>query len=422
MKIKQTVIYTLVLFAAALAVCAAVNLAQREETGEEQERTESMTAFSPDREIRGVWIASVFNINYPSARDLGADALRAEIDDIVATASKNGLNTVCFQVRPSCDALYKSEIFPVSRVLSTEGVLPDGFDPLGYMTAAAHAAGIDVIAWVNPLRVTAARADNAEAAMATLSESSPARLHPEWCVFYGGQLWLDPGIPEVRALVADGVAEIVRGYDVDGVIFDDYFYPYPAEGENYDDADTYAVYGGETALADFRRGNVNQLVRGCFEAVKTASAECSFGISPFGIWRNSSTDPRGSDTSGLEAYDSLYCDALAWIRGGYIDYIAPQIYWQFSSERAPFGTLTEWWNKQLEGTGVKLAVAHGTYNSAEWGSSTEIEEQIAFAREASSYVGGMHYGYAAIKQSDADLEGQLARAYKEEILYPDVLG
>ena len=379
----------------------------------------SMSIINPNREIRGVWIASVYNINFPSSKNLSVDSLRAELDDIVKTASANGLNTILFQVRPMCDALYKSSLFPVSSVVSDDRSLPDDFDPLAYIVEAAHAEDIAVYAWINPFRVTTGGVDNMEAALQSLPDTSPAKQNPEWCVFYNKQLYLNPGLPEVRKLVSDGVSEIVGGYAVDGIIFDDYFYPYPAEGEIYDDSDAYALYGGELELGDFRRESVNALIKECHSAVKSYGTLCTFGVSPFGIWRNASTDGNGSETYGLQAYDSLYCDALAWAEGGYVDFLAPQIYWQFTNEKAPYETLLDWWNSSLDGTGVKLLISHGAYNSAEWGTEGEIERQITAARQRLCYYGSLQYGYASIKANDMNLEGQLSSVYRGDIIYSE---
>ena len=218
----------------------------------------------PASEVRGVYIASVYNIDFPSRADLSANALRAEIDSILDNAEAAGLNTIFFQVRPACDALYKSEIFPVSEALSTSGTLV--MDPLEYIVQQAHKRNIFVQAWVNPLRASVGSAANPNTDVNNLPEGSPAREHPEWTKAYAdGRLYLDPGIPEVRTLIADGVKEIVENYDVDGVIFDDYFYPYPVTDASgvtvgFDDADTYEKYGGGMTRADWRRNNVNQMV------------------------------------------------------------------------------------------------------------------------------------------------------------------
>ena len=376
----------------------------------------------PASEVRGVWIASVYNIDYPSKTDLSADALKAELDAILATCEKNKLNTIFFQVRPSCDALYNSSIFPVSSYISTSGTLP--FDPLDYLVTAAHEKNIFVHAWVNPLRVSMKND------LSALPENSPARQHPEWVVPYAdGKLYFNAGLPEVRQLVVDGVREIVAGYDVDGIVFDDYFYPYPANNADgtpgvFDDADAYSKYGGDyDNIADWRRSNINTLVRSVYETVKATDKDCLFGVSPFGIWQNDDGKNGGSATNGFEGYESLYCDALAWADGGYVDYLSPQIYWQFSSSASAYDILVRWWNTKLDNTGVDLYVSHAAYRyeDGNWTDpANELTEQVSFARSEISYKGSVFYGYDEINRNINGASDDLLSAYTNEIIYPAI--
>ena len=378
---------------------------------------------NPDTEIRAVWIASVFNIDYPSKTDLTAAQLQAELDEIVATCVKNKLNTIFFQVRPTCDALYKSELFPVSSYLSTSGTLP--LDPLAYLVKAAHEHNIFVHAWVNPLRVTMNSTD-----VNTLPANSPARQHPEWTVpFADGKLYLNAGLPEVRQLVADGVREIVANYDVDGIVFDDYFYPYPAKNEDgtaaaFNDAAAYAAYGSEYSdIADWRRANINATIRTVYETIKAVDKECQFGVAPFGIWQNDDGQNGGSATNGFEAYKSLYSDALAWVNGGYIDYLSPQLYWRFSDSAAAYDILLHWWNTQLDNTGVDLIVSHAVYRyeDGNWDSPQgEMTEQVSYARSEISYKGSAFYGYDEIRKNTNGASDDILAAYPSEILYPKI--
>ncbi|MBR6807322.1 MAG: family 10 glycosylhydrolase [Clostridia bacterium] len=374
---------------------------------------------NPDSEVRGIWIASVFNIDYPSQTDLSADKLKYEIDDIISYCKKYGLNTVFFQVRPSCDALYDSDIFPVSTSLSSTGTL--NFDPLAYFVNEAHKNNIFLHAWVNPLRITtSANAEN------SLSPSSPAVIHPEWTVKYtDGKLYFNAGLPEVRDLVADGVREIVTKYDVDGVVFDDYFYPYPQGNADFADDAAYKKYGGGfKTKADWRRDNINLLIKQCYDTVKATDPECIFGVSPGGVWQNNDGTNGGSDTRGFETYHSLYCDTLAWVRGGYVDYVSPQIYWNFDSSVTPFAHLTEWWNTQLDGSGVELWISHGAYFYDEGAQSWkdpegEMKDQVEYAREALTYRGSMFYGYDELKRNHLGISDELSELYRDEIIYCD---
>ncbi len=391
---------------------------------------------NPDAEVRGVYIATVTNINFPSKKGLSVPDLKAELDDIVKTCKAAGLNAIYFQVRPSADALYKSEIFPVSEYLTGKQgwTLPSDksgeFDPLAYLLKIAHDENILVHAWVNPLRVTVGSASAPKTDPSALAKDHPARLHPEYTVAYAdGRLYFNPGLPEVRDLIADGLSELVENYDVDGVIFDDYFYPYPTtvkvNGKNvtaeFDDAEAYKLYGGKASLADWRRENINQMMKACYEAVKAADNECLFGAAPFGIWQNDDGKNGGSATGGMEAYDAIYCDPIAWAEGGYVDYISPQIYWRFSTEVAPYDVLVRWWNAALDGTGVDLIVSHGIYNYDTWENpELEITHQIEYARSELCYRGSIHYGWAALKKNSHGLLDEITAAYQKEIIYADI--
>ncbi len=365
---------------------------------------------SRDTEIRALWIASVANINFPSQRGLSADELKAEIDSILTEALEHSMNTVIIQVRPSSDALYRSELFPSSEYLcNAQGeALP--LDVLDYMTEEAHKLGIAVCAWVNPLRVSTSMNDSKGNA-ALLSESNPAYKNPEYCVSYDGALYYNPGLPEVRELIADGVAEIAENYPVDAILFDDYFYPYPAENAIYDDSAAFSKYGGALTLEDWRRENVNAMIKASYDAVKSVNADCYFGISPFGIWCNDDGSNGGSDTKGLSAYSAIYCDAKAWIAGGYIDFISPQLYWSFDTEAAPYGELCDWWDEALEGSGIPLIVSHAAYRTEEWSSPDEITNQIEYARAKKSYIGSAFYGYSAIKANTGGVADCLGEVY-----------
>ncbi|MCR5263952.1 MAG: family 10 glycosylhydrolase [Clostridiales bacterium] len=378
-----------------------------------------------DDEMRGIWIATVENINFPQKPTTDVNSLKKQLDEIVSVCQSVGANTIMFQVRPSGDAFYKSEIFPVSAFLTgTQGSeLPKDFDPYAYLLSSAHKAGLRVFAWVNPYRITTGTVDKPQTSFGALSENNPARQHSEWAVAYAdGRLYYDPGIPDVRDLIISGVKELVDNYDTDGVIFDDYFYPYPTKNADFDDGRSYRKYASNLDIDDWRRENVNELVKGCYEAIKEADPRCSFGIAPFGIWRNNDGRNGGSDTSGLDSYTYIYSDSLAWIEGEYIDFIAPQIYWQFTTSVARFDILCRWWNAQMSGhENVSLYITHAAYRVGEWGSSEEIRQQIAFARSERSYSGSMLYGYEQIKENAESIRDELKQLWSDEITY-DVPG
>lgn len=360
-----------------------------------------------NEEMRGVWIASVININYPSKTGLSEKELKAELDSIVENAKEAGLNAVFFQVRPTADALYPSEIFPYSKYLTgTQGVAPENnFDSLEYLIKISKENGIDVHAWVNPYRVTMYESDEAE-----LCGTHPAVIHPEYTVKYADKkTYFNPGLPEVRKLVVDGVKELAQNYpDLSGIHFDDYFYPYPSGDAEFDDDDAYKMYGAGLDKDDWRRENVNTLIRETYEAIKQINPDIRFGVSPFGIWANAGSDTyiKGSTSSGLEAYNDLYCDAVSWANDGYVDYLVPQIYWSFSSSSAPFDNMARWWNAALDGTNTDLYIGHAAYKVSDF-PENEIGIQVEFARNLLCYKGSVYYGYSEIKNNTAGLKDKL---------------
>ncbi|MBR3965741.1 MAG: family 10 glycosylhydrolase [Clostridia bacterium] len=378
---------------------------------------------NPDSEMRGIWIASVGNINFPSKQGLGKKALAAELDEIVENCASLGINTIFFQVRPASDALYSSSLFPASEYVSgKQGRMPEGdFDCLEYLINAAKREKIRVHAWVNPLRVTYGSQKYPKTDLSLLAKDHIARKNPHWVVEYAdGKLYFDAGIPAVREYIAEGVREIVSNYDVDGIIFDDYFYPYPVDNAEFDDGASYLEYGGGAEKEDWRRENINALVKGCYEATKAADPSCLFGISPFGIWQNDDGKNGGSASRGLEAYESLYCDALAWIEGKYIDYISPQLYWRFETAAAPYGELASWWNAVLDGSGIKLYISHASYMYESWESPYgELTHQVDFSRDLITYKGSIFYGYEAIAKNAENVADEISKLFEDEIIYSD---
>jgi uncharacterized lipoprotein YddW (UPF0748 family)/N-acetylmuramoyl-L-alanine amidase len=378
----------------------------------------------PDSELRGVWIASVWNLDYPSRTDLSADELRAELDEILSVMEENRLNAIFFQVRTAGDALYDSDLFPVSQALSTAGTLT--FDPLRYLVETARPRNIRVFAWVNPLRATLLGTD-----VSALPAGHPAKEHPEWTVAYAdGRLYFDAGLPEVRQFITDGVREIVMKYDVDGVAFDDYFYPYPVNGDDGRQADfgddkTFRLYGGDfDDRGDWRRDNINRLVGLVHDTVRFIDPECVFGVSPYGVWQNSDGKNGGSDSRSFEAYKSLYCDAPAWIEAGSVDFLSPQIYWDFETDQAPFDTMVRWWNDRLDGTDIKLWVSHACYkyDEPDWPDPAgQLCQQITYARSERSYYGSILYGYDELKRNSRGASDDTKEAFEPEIIYSPTL-
>lgn len=373
----------------------------------------AQAAVSPEEEMRGVWVSSVYNLDYPSKATTSADTLKAEADKILDNTVKAGLNTVFLQVRPTSDALYDSDIFPWSHWLTgKQGTAPaDGFDPLEYWVEGAHARGLELHAWLNPYRVT--RDKNWD----ELDPANPAKTHTGWAVKYtDGNYYYDPGLPEVRELVVDGAAEIVRNYDVDGIHLDDYFYP----GSDFNDAATYQKYGaGFDNIADWRRDNVNKLVAALDETLHALDADLEFGISPAGVWANQSTDPRGSNTrGGNESYVKAYADSLAWIEAGTVDYIIPQIYWEIGHAAADFATLTDWWIEQTKGTDVKLYIGLAAYkchdaNPPTWKTADPVFESLEYMAARPDVAGAVFFRYGSLTTVDGFID-RLAAWYGED--------
>lgn len=350
--------------------------------------------------MRGVWVSSVANIDYPSQQGLSADQLKSEADTILNNIAAMGLNTVFLQVRPSADALYQSALFPWSRYVSgTTGQAPDGdFDVLAYWVEGAHSRGLQLHAWLNPYRITRDGKEELDA----LPETSPAKQHPEWVVEYEGNYYFNPGLPAVQQLVVDGAAEIVRNYDVDGIHLDDYFYP----GTDFNDAAAYARYGEDfDDIGDWRRDNVNTLIASLDETVHAINPELSFGVSPAGIWDNKADNPKGSDTNGRSSYREIYCDSVEWIKRGTVDYICPQLYWSIGYEIADFEVLVDWWQDIVSTSDVALYIGIGAYRAAEaepgdvWYGTAELERQLDMLDNSIDIQGEVFFSYASLMEA-----------------------
>jgi len=309
-------------------------------------------------EMRGLWVTSAYNLDWPSRQGLTPSEIRAEIDDILNRAANQGINAVFVQVRPASDALYRSEIFPWSHLISgTQGVAPaDGFDPLEYWVAQAHALGIEVHAWLNPFRITFPNQEITN--VNQLSATHPARLDPSLVIVHGTSLFFDPGNPAARQLIVDGAAELLRNYNIDGIHLDDYFYPV----RNFPDSATFARYGGGMNRYDWRRENVNTLIRDLQSITHELSPNARFGVSPFAVWRNASADPRGSDTrASVESYYTQFADTRRWVLEGWVDYIVPQIYWIEGNPAACYEAVIMWWEDLVAGTDVRLYIGLAPY-------------------------------------------------------------
>ncbi|MER6108035.1 glycoside hydrolase family 10 protein [Streptomyces hirsutus] len=359
-------------------------------------------------EMRGVWLATVANRDWPSRPGLSAAEQRTELIAHLDAAVRNRLNTVILQVRPTADALWPSPYEPWSACLTgTQGVDP-GWDPLGTAVTEAHARGLELHAWFNPYRV-AAHTDPTR-----LAATHPARENPGWVVPYGGKLYYNPGLPEVRAFVEDAMLDAVRRYPVDAVHFDDYFYPYPVAGQTFDDDTAYDTHGGAFPdRAAWRRDNIDRLVRETAARIKEIRPGTRFGISPFGVWRNATADPLGSDTrAGVQTYDDLHADTRRWARENWIDYICPQLYWNIGFAAADYAKLLPWWSAVVEGSGTQLYVGEALYKAgdptqpAAWQDPAELSRHLTLA---TSYPRARGHVFFAAREAAADPTGAMAR-------------
>ncbi|MGK5676024.1 family 10 glycosylhydrolase [Micromonospora sp. URMC 106] len=371
-----------------------------------------------------MWIASVANIDWPSRPGLTPATQQAEYRSWLDLARQQRMNAVVVQIRPAADAFWPSTYEPWSQWLTgTQGADP-GYDPLAFMVAEAHARNLEFHAWFNPYRV----ANHTD--LSRLAAGHPARRNPGWAVAYGGHLYYNPGIPAVRAFVQDAMMDAVRRYDIDGVHWDDYFYPYPVSGVAFPDQGTYAQYGaGFATVADWRRNNVNLLVQEMGARIHAAKPWVRFGISPFGIWRNAGTDPLGSRTTGLQSYDAIYADTRRWVRQGWIDYIAPQLYWHIGFAAADYPELVRWWSETVSGTDVQLLVGQATYRAgaagqdAAWQDPAELTDHLTVNRAYPRVVGDIQF---SAKDVRADRIGAVSRLvadhYRRPALVPLAAG
>ena len=298
-------------------------------------------AAQPKREMRGAWIQCVNG----QFQGMGTQAMQQTLTYQLNELQKDGVNTIIFQVRPECDALYESRIEPWSRFLTgQQGRAPQPYwDPLQWMIAQCHARGMELHAWINPYR---ARTKSTT----VLASNHIKNRKPQNCFEYDGLTILNPGIPENRNYICEVARDIVTRYDVDGIHMDDYFYPYPAAGQTIPDDAQYRQYNnGIRNRGDWRRYNVNLFIEQFYKTVHKAKPWVKVGISPFGIYRNSRSSSIGSNTNGLQNYDDLYADILLWVNNGWLDYCVPQIYWEIGNKAADYDTLIRWWNKYAGG-------------------------------------------------------------------------
>ncbi|WP_316833952.1 glycoside hydrolase family 10 protein [Pedobacter nutrimenti] len=345
---------------------------------------------APKREFRGIWVATVANIDWPSKPGLSIDQQKQELIALLDQHKKNGMNAIILQVRPAADAFYSKSREPWSQwLMGRQGLAPSpGYDPLEFAIKEAHSRGMELHAWFNPYRATMG-------GNSTVSSGHMTAKRPDMFFLYGGKKQFDPGLPEVREYIVEVILDVVKGYDVDGIHFDDYFYPYPISGQRINDALTFAKYpNGFTDIKDWRRNNVDMLIKMLDDSIHHYKKYVKFGISPFGIWKNSFEDAEGSKTNGLSNYAELFADSRKWVKEGWVDYINPQIYFSFTRKAAPFGTLVDWWSNNTFGRHLYIGQAAYLVNQkmeAAWRQPNQIPDQIRYLRENNRVQGSVFF-------------------------------
>ncbi|REA57303.1 glycoside hydrolase [Dyadobacter luteus] len=350
-------------------------------TGCVAQSTETEIPLPPKREFRAVWIATVDNIDWPSSKTMPPSEQRSEFSTLLDFHKRVGMNAVFVQVRAAGDAFYAKSSEPWSEWLTgKQGRRPEPFwDPLDFMIKEAHQRGLEFHAWLNLNRLV-------HKSSTSVSTDNLSYTHPEWIINYDGYKLFDFGIPEVRDFITQVTVNVAKNYDVDGIHFDDYFYPYVVPGQVVQDDATFRKYGKEFASkADWRRNNINLLVKQIHDALQEVNPRLKFGISPCGVWRNKGTDPEGSKTYGaLASYDDLFADSRKWIKEGWVDYIAPQVYFSSGFNRVPYKNLVDWWTDNSFGR--HLYVGMGAYRvgykerDTNWANPKEIPNQVRYFR------------------------------------------
>jgi uncharacterized lipoprotein YddW (UPF0748 family) len=370
------------------------------------------------REMRGLWVATVNNIDWPSKKGLTPDQQRAELIDILDKAASTGFNAIVMQVRPAGDAVYRSSIEPWAAMLSgTQGDDP-GYDPLEFAIAEAHARGLELHAWINPFR-----AGNSKDT-AALAATHAFNTRRDLIRIYGSQVWFDPGEPEVQDRTIQVVSDIVRRYDVDAIHADDYFYPYQendASGRliDFPDSASYARSGSTLSRGDWRRDNINRFVERMYREVHRIKPTVKVGLSPFGIWRPGNP----STVTGLDAFATIYADSRKWLQSGWVDYLAPQLYWAIASPGQSYPALLDWWMSQNtlgRGLWPGLAAYRVQDGSASQLATDEIFNQITITRAKGGNTGHILYNTTStLKRASAGpVAASIAPLYAQHALVP----
>jgi uncharacterized lipoprotein YddW (UPF0748 family) len=353
----------------------------------------AILAFAVEPYFRATWVSTVANIDFPSPKSIGNyEQQKKDLISMLDEFQKMNLNAIVFQVRPTADALYKSELEPWSHWLTGKQGKAATYDPLELVCKEASKRGIDVHVWINPYRVTIPSMK-----IEDLAPNHIYHKHPEWFVKYGKQWYFNPSLQETRDFLCKVVADLVSRYDIQAIHMDDYFYPYPIAGEEFPDAADFAKNPrGFKNIGDWRRDNVNLAIKQVHETIISIKPHVQFGISPFGIWRNKKNDPRGSETNGLQNYDQLYADILLWMDKGWIDYVVPQLYWEIGKKVADYEILAKWW-AQFATDKCRLYIGMAPFHlgnekgAAAWREGNEICRQLRLNKTIPGITGECYF-------------------------------
>jgi uncharacterized lipoprotein YddW (UPF0748 family) len=376
----------------------------------------------PKREFRGTWIATLENIDWPSSPGLSTDQQKKELTDLLDFLQDAGMNAVMLQVRPAADAFYAKSREPWSKWLTgKQGQAPNpAYDPLEFAITEAHKRGMELHAWFNPYRATT---DNKSSA---LSPQHITKIKPEWFFTYGGIKLFNPGIPEVRDYIVKVILDVVDNYDIDGVHMDDYFYPYQIDGQHIDDAQTFQQYCGQfTDIKDWRRDNVDKLIKMMSDSVHKHKPYIKFGISPFGIWANKSQNEEGSETNGGSSYYELFADSRKWVKEGWVDYVNPQLYWPIDDHLAPFNKLVDWWSDNTYNRHLYIGMAAYRINEhrkTRFKDPAQMPAQIKYLRSNPRVQGSVYFSAKSLLNNPLGITDSLKNNYyKYPALPPEML-
>lgn len=363
----------------------------------------------PKHEFRAVWVATVDNIDWPSRGDYNTASQKAEFIRQLDMHQRNGMNAVVVQVRPACDAFFPSSLEPWSQWLTgQQGKAPDPYyDPLEFMIRETHKRGMEFHAWCNPYRAVF------RVNRSSIAANHISKIHPDWVVTYGDARYLDPGNKQVQLFVVSVIRDMLKRYDVDGIHFDDYFYPYRIAGKEFPDNASYLKYGKGMNREDWRRANVDSVILMLSRTIHEVKKTCKFGISPFGVWRNISQDPDGSNThAGQTNYDDLYADILLWLKNGWIDYVVPQLYWEFEQKNAPFGVLLDWWSKHSYGRPCYIGLGYYRAGSnVYWRDVNQLPRQLTAIRNTENVHGEVYFSSTSFYKNPYGWNDSLQQHY-----------